>query len=361
VPVRHALWSVSDVAVARVAGHEGSSLPSLAVPCADPPLVSIIIITCNDKRHVREAVDSALAQTYPNCEVIVADDGSTDGTRDLVITTYGSSVRYYWKENGGMGSARFVGLQLARGKYIQHLDSDDLLLPDKIAHHVEYLEAHPEFAFDYGTTLCFFDDEVTVAWEHPANARARSGNLLVDYLREGGFINICQPLTRRDWIDGIGGWDPCVRGCDDQDIALRLAYAGAVGHFSKRPVFMYRHTRDTMDRAQMAARHNTDERSEGEIYVWEKLLLAMQCDSHPSEALVRKRVGDLHFQLGKRLLRRGQRQSALHHMYRGLRLNREGWAYKLVIMSAAVFLSGPQLSDLRIHVKQAFRKPGDAT
>ncbi len=331
------------------------------IDMSEYPLVSIIIIGYNDRKYIGEAIDSALVQTYPNCEVIVVDDGSTDGTREFIADRYGDRVQYCWKENGGMGSARYVGLQMANGKYIQHLDSDDLLLPDKIATQVAYLEAHPEIAFVYGRALCFFDDETAVTWEHPANARARSGNVLDDYVRHGGFIIICQLLMRRTWIDRIGGWDPRVRGCDDQDIMLRLAYAGAEGYFLDRPVYMYRHTRNTHNPSQMAARHNLVERSKGEIYVWEKLRSVMQRDSYPSGALVTRRVGDLHFQLGKHLFALGKRQSALNHLWRGLRFNRERWAYKLVVLTAATFLPGPQLRGLRFHLKAAFRKLKEAT
>ena len=315
-------------------------------------LVSIIIITYNDRKYVGQAIESALAQTYPNCEVIVVDDGSADGTGQFISDHYGDRVRYHWKKNGGMGSARYAGLQVVAGKYIQHLDSDDLLLSDKIATQVAYLEAHPKIAFVYGRTLCFFDDERTVTWEHPANARARSGNVLDDYVRDGGFINIGQPLTRRDWIERIGGWDPLAQGCDDQDIMIRLAYAGAEGYFLDRPVYMYRHTRNTHNPAQMAPRHNVVERSEGEIYIWEKLLLVMQRDAHPCATCVRKRIGDLRFQLGWILFGQGDRKQALHYMCQGLRFNRERLTYKLLVLTAASFLPGPQLRKLRIHLRK---------
>lgn len=265
------------------------------------PLVSIIIVTHNDRKYVGEAIESALEQTYPNCEVIVVDDGSSDGTGHFVSEHYGDRVRYQWKKNGGMGSARYAGLQVTAGRYVQHLDSDDILLPDKVTSHVNYLEANPEVAFVYGRTLCFFDDERAVTWEHPANTRARSGNMLDSYVRNGGFINIGQPLIRRDWIDRIGGWDLLARGCDDQDIMLRLAYAGAEGYFLDMPVYMYRHTRNIYNPGQIMARHDTIERSESEIYVWKKLLSVMRRDSHPAMKLVKKRVRDLQFKLGKQL------------------------------------------------------------
>jgi glycosyltransferase involved in cell wall biosynthesis len=96
------------------------------------PLVSIIITSYNYERYVREAIDSALAQTYPHTEVIVVDDGSTDRTRD-VITAYGEAVRPIFKANGGQASSANAGFAASHGELVMFLDSDDVLLPDTIA------------------------------------------------------------------------------------------------------------------------------------------------------------------------------------------------------------------------------------
>jgi glycosyltransferase involved in cell wall biosynthesis len=96
------------------------------------PLVSIIITSYNYERYVRETIDSALAQTYPHTEVIVVDDGSTDGSRD-VIAAYGEAVRPIFKANGGQTSSANAGFAASRGELVMFLDSDDVLLPDTIA------------------------------------------------------------------------------------------------------------------------------------------------------------------------------------------------------------------------------------
>ena len=94
----------------------------------DNPLASIVINNYNYGRFLAEAIDSALAQTYANVEVIVVDDGSTDNSRD-VIASYGNRVRPILKENGGQGSAYNVGFAASRGDIVLFLDSDDMLLP----------------------------------------------------------------------------------------------------------------------------------------------------------------------------------------------------------------------------------------
>jgi glycosyltransferase involved in cell wall biosynthesis len=95
------------------------------------PLASIVISSYNYGRFLADAIDSALGQTYPNAEVIVVDDGSTDDSR-WVIARYGERVRPVWKDNGGQGSALNAGYRASRGEVVFFVDSDDLLLPTAI-------------------------------------------------------------------------------------------------------------------------------------------------------------------------------------------------------------------------------------
>lgn len=116
-----------------------------------PGLVSVIIPTYNRPDYLREAVDSVFAQTYPLIEILVIDDGSSDGgvRTKSALKPYLSAdpqlpkVTYLYEENRGLVSAVNQGLELARGQYIQRLDDDDRLLPEKIAHSVEVFRACP--------------------------------------------------------------------------------------------------------------------------------------------------------------------------------------------------------------------------
>jgi glycosyltransferase involved in cell wall biosynthesis len=117
-----------------------------------PGLVSVIIPTYNRSNYLQEAVDSVFAQTYPLVEILVIDDGSTDGgdTTKSALKPYLSGdhrlpkVTYLYQKNGGLVSAVNRGLVLARGEYIQRLDDDDRLLPEKLARSVELFRACPE-------------------------------------------------------------------------------------------------------------------------------------------------------------------------------------------------------------------------
>lgn len=108
---------------------------------SDRPLVSIVIPVYNGEDYVREAIDSALAQTYENTEIIVVNDGSCDNgaTRNIALS-YGDKIRYYEKENGGVSSALNFGIAKMRGEYFSWLSHDDVYYPQKVEKQVELME-----------------------------------------------------------------------------------------------------------------------------------------------------------------------------------------------------------------------------
>lgn len=104
------------------------------------PLVSIVIPVYNGSNYVREAIDGALAQTYKNVEVIVVNDGSTDDTEEIALS-YGSKIRYFSKENGGVSSALNAALREMKGEYFSWLSHDDIYYPDKIEKQITFLSS----------------------------------------------------------------------------------------------------------------------------------------------------------------------------------------------------------------------------
>ena len=115
----------------------------------DSPLVSIIIPTYNNADVVCQAIDCSFQQSYERKEIIVIDDGSTDDTRRLLADPYGDSIRYLRQENRGAGCARNTGLRNASGSYLQFLDADDLLDPDKIRMQIAALGKLEQMALSY--------------------------------------------------------------------------------------------------------------------------------------------------------------------------------------------------------------------
>jgi glycosyltransferase involved in cell wall biosynthesis len=184
------------------------------------PLVSIIIPCWNGERFVGEAIESALSQTYPRVEVIVINDGSTDGTENVLRSVRGN-VRWETTPNRGGCAARNRGIELARGELVQFLDADDLLYPNKLAQMVPVaLGAGPR-----SLTVC--------DWELSSlNGTLPRRVSRVDYSGEDAFIFflkkitlISSPLHWKKSLEEVGGFRGGLSCCQEYDLHLRLAVA----------------------------------------------------------------------------------------------------------------------------------------
>ncbi len=150
------------------------------------PKVTIGISTYNRKDYIVETLNSVFAQTFTDYEVIVVDDGSTDGTEE-VIKNFGKPIRYYWKENGGDASARNKIIDLAEGEYITFIDSDDLLFSYSVKHLYEKIMANGGNCISYGNYVRI--DEVGAEIGHTSK-KLYSGNI-TKKLFKNIFVNSC--------------------------------------------------------------------------------------------------------------------------------------------------------------------------
>ena len=180
------------------------------------PLVSIIIPCYNAEKYVGEAIESALAQTYPNKEVIVIDDGSTDGSLQ-VIKSFGDRIRWETGPNRGGSAARNRGIELARGELIQFLDADDLLHPKKLEKQVSF---HLENKADW--SICLGDvippDDVCA----PTYRRLYKGEDPVVFTLLGGLQTAASIHFRSNLIR-VGGFDQALPCAQERDLHIRLA------------------------------------------------------------------------------------------------------------------------------------------
>jgi glycosyltransferase involved in cell wall biosynthesis len=184
------------------------------------PKVSVIIPAYNCQSFIAETVESILAQTYPDYEIIVVDDGSTDNTRD-VLQRYEDRVRYVYQENSGVGAARNRGLSLARGEYIAFLDHDDLWLPEKLETQMKILETRPEVGLVYSN--CYHIDEAgTILGRYFDHIKPARG-MVFHQLFMTNFIPLLTVLVRKAVLDQVGtfriGWSIS----EDYDLLLRVA------------------------------------------------------------------------------------------------------------------------------------------
>jgi glycosyltransferase involved in cell wall biosynthesis len=183
------------------------------------PIVSVTIPTYNRSTMVKEAIDSVLAQTSTDIEVVVVDDGSTDDTRTVVESIDDDRVRYYYKPNGGCASGRNMGIRQCRGKYIGFLDSDDLWP----ANFIEVMLAHLENKPDYGCAYCpvriVRPDGQSEDSIH--RKRYRSGWVTKDMFTMGTVL-LQTAFFRAAALEGIV-FDETMRNGADTDALLRLS------------------------------------------------------------------------------------------------------------------------------------------
>jgi glycosyltransferase involved in cell wall biosynthesis len=206
-----------------------------------PGLVSTIIPVHNRAGMLREAVASVIAQTWRPIEVIIADDGSTDDTvqaGEALAAAHPGEVRYAWHSNGGPGIAREHGRRLARGEFIQYLDSDDRLLNRKFEVQVATLRSRPECGIAYGRTRLIDTDGHVLASPFKWTGEARDSlfpGLLVDR-----WWCTHTPLYRRAVADAIGPWCD-LRYSQDWEYDMRAGALGVRLAFCREDVSEHRH------------------------------------------------------------------------------------------------------------------------
>lgn len=193
------------------------------------PEISCIVPVFNGERYIREALDSILGQTYRPLQVIVADDGSTDGTA-AAVATYGDRVCYLRQANAGAAAARNLGLGAARGEYVAFLDADDLWHPDKLARQMARFEARPELDLCVSHGQNFWAPEL-----HTHAERLR------DHPRAGPLPAYVTGalLVRRALFAKVGSFDATLRHADQAEWFRRAADHGAVAELLP-DVLLYR-------------------------------------------------------------------------------------------------------------------------
>jgi glycosyltransferase involved in cell wall biosynthesis len=190
-----------------------------------PGQVSVIIPVHNREHMLAEAVESALGQTYRNIEVLIVDDGSVDATwltAQAFSTAHPGIVHALRQENSGPGAARNLGETVARGEFIQYLDSDDLLEPRKLELQVSALNSHPEAGVAYGITQRV--NVLTGASRTWARTSERITDIFPSFLMTRGW-DTNSPLWRRSVCEAIGPWGD-FRCMEDWEHDLRAGLLG---------------------------------------------------------------------------------------------------------------------------------------
>jgi glycosyltransferase involved in cell wall biosynthesis len=184
------------------------------------PTVSVIMPVFNVAPFVRLAVDSVLSQGFSDLELIVVDDGSTDGSLETLQRVRDSRVRIISQPNAGSSAARNTGIQEACARYISFIDGDDLWLPQKLCTHIAFMEGHP------GVDLTFSRSEVIDEKGRHTGRFSRRVSGLVSFeqlLVENVVANGSAVVLRREVLDKAGHFDVTLRASVDHDVWLRVA------------------------------------------------------------------------------------------------------------------------------------------
>ena len=239
---------------------------------AETPLVSVVIPVYNREKLIVDALRSVFSQRLSEMEVIVVDDGSTDGTA-RAIRESGYSVELISQENSGVSAARNAGLAVARGRYVAFLDSDDRWLEGKLAAQIASLEADASLA-----AVCSDGRYVAEGTSEPASFAERTGapeepsairECLLDF---DNPVMMSSVMARREVLDQYGGFDTSISIGEDFDLWFRISSSWGIRRLPEVMIEYLRHDANTLVTRPLAEQVEQSER-----------LLEKNLSSHPRQ------------------------------------------------------------------------------
>lgn len=294
-----------------------------------PPLISVVLPTYNRREYIRESLESVLNQSFSDFEVIVVDDGSTDGTEE-VLRPYidpalpGSRVRYIRQENRGAAGARNTGIRNARGTYIAFMDSGDLSTSNHLQTLYNFLNQNLQYAMVLGNGAYLegkYHNRRTVIPQKRAKRLEESGVTVSDVF-DGRAVRLQGTMARKEVLEEVGLLDERFRICHDLDLAFRVIKNHWLG-FINEVVFLYR-------------KHGGHIAGDDELRSRENLRALEELISNYPEALelIGKRaffcmVAHRYYRLAKALARKGEMREAREAMTQAVALRPLSPRYRL--------------------------------
>ncbi len=219
------------------------------------PKVSVLMPVYNAERYLAEAVESVLAQTFTDFELIALDDGSTDTSLSLLNRYAAQDDRVYVvsQPNRGVAHTRNDLLRLARGEYVAVLDADDVAMPARLDRQIAYLDAQPEVVC-VGSCHQVIDDCSRLLTE----LQLPEDNDTIQRLALAGHGSICNSasMIRRKALIAVGGYDPSVAPAEDLDVWLKLGEVGLLANLSDVLIKYRLHSNSLSEKKQALQREN---------------------------------------------------------------------------------------------------------
>jgi len=206
--------------------------------------VSVIIPTYNHKKFISETIQSVLDQTFRDFEIIIIDDGSTDGTADVVKLFSDDRIKYIYQTNCGRSYARNHALNIACGRYITFLDSDDLYLLNKLELQVAFLDAYPEFGMVYTSAYCMDEAGALLSDSYKATVSGQIYKDIAFYVPV--TITLPTVMARREVFDKVGGFDEKMERFEDTDMWRRISKCYFIGAISEPTCRLRSHSENSL-------------------------------------------------------------------------------------------------------------------
>jgi len=189
------------------------------------PKVSVIIPTYNYGQYIEKAIDSVLAQTYQDFEIIVVDDGSTDNTRAILETKYKDKVKYIFQENKGAAAARNRAVKEAKGEYLSFLDADDTFFPDNLQKKIKVLEENPTAGMVYSDGYYIMGNSIRKSSDyHLSAAGAKLHGDIFPMLLSGYKIETSAAVVKTECFNKVNGFTEELNSLQDYDLFLRISF-----------------------------------------------------------------------------------------------------------------------------------------
>jgi len=261
------------------------------------PLVSVVIPTYNYGQFVCEAINSALNQTLPACDVIVVDDGSKDDTPDRV-KQFGDRIRYIRQENRGLSAARNTGIRAAQGAWIALLDSDDVWHPQKLERVWRVIQAHPEVSA-ISTDGIRFSDVLPLAKSLSSNLAALRDISLRDLVYGVPFSGGSGAVVKRACFDAVGFFDESLKAVEDLEMWFRIAAKYRIARLTEPLTYIRVH--GTSMSAQANRMEENHLQALGKVFVQIPELRGRLVWKQIAYARLHLGVAIMHFEAGNRL------------------------------------------------------------
>lgn len=200
------------------------------------PIISVLMPVYNGEKYLNEAIDSILNQTFTDFEFIILNDGSTDRTKEIILSYDDPRIIYVNNiRNLKIATTLNKGLELARGKYIVRMDADDVSMRQRLAIQIDYMQSHPEITV-CGSNLQVYEHPDQI-WKLPLNNEA----IKVRLLFECSFYHPTVIFKKKDIYDIKGGYNPFFSGAEDYELWQRLSESSII-HFANlaEPLLIYR-------------------------------------------------------------------------------------------------------------------------